>query len=185
MSEYVARRIKELRFTHRRTQQEVADFIGVSRQAYARYESGQREPSLEILEKMCDFFSVSPMVFFRNELENPKKYMILTTGSAKYEYLFTRLDCLIQEIAIAGMNESKNGESIFVENDETKQIRELVKKQIKEINDTKTGLLSKISEMDIILSESQKYVEKYVTGVKFTEKFKEELFSKKYFMFLE
>jgi transcriptional regulator with XRE-family HTH domain len=66
MSEYVAGRIKELRFTHRRTQQEVADFIGVSRQAYARYESGQREPSLEIIERMCDFFGVSPMLFFRN-----------------------------------------------------------------------------------------------------------------------
>jgi hypothetical protein len=92
---------------------------------------------------------------------------------------------LIQEIAIAGVNESKNGEYIFIENDETKQIREQVKKHIKEINDIKIGLLSTISEMDNILSEMQNDARQFKSGAKFSEQDKEELFQKKYFMYLE
>lgn len=34
------------------TQQEVADYLGISRQAYGNYESGKREPDYETLLKL-------------------------------------------------------------------------------------------------------------------------------------
>ena len=42
-----------------RTQTEVAKFIGVSTSAYAHYEQGVREPSLDILAKICLYLKVS------------------------------------------------------------------------------------------------------------------------------
>ena len=41
------------------TQRAVADYIGLSRQAYAHYEFGDRYPDLKTLCKLADFFGVS------------------------------------------------------------------------------------------------------------------------------
>ena len=41
------------------TQAQVAKELGVSRQAYSNYESGQREPDIAMLMKMSDFFVVT------------------------------------------------------------------------------------------------------------------------------
>lgn len=44
------RKLKEM------TQIQVSKFLGVSRQAYQHYESGDREPSFDILKKLCVLF---------------------------------------------------------------------------------------------------------------------------------
>lgn len=41
------------------TQQEVADKIGVTRPAYANYESGKRNPGYEISQKLADLFETT------------------------------------------------------------------------------------------------------------------------------
>ena len=41
------------------TQTQVADAVGIGRQAYAYYEKGEREPSTETLCKLADFFGVT------------------------------------------------------------------------------------------------------------------------------
>ena len=41
------------------TQKDVADHLGISRQAYANYETGSREPDLNTLKELADFFNVS------------------------------------------------------------------------------------------------------------------------------
>ncbi len=41
------------------TQQEVADHLGISRQAYGNYESGKREPDYETLLKLGEYFNCS------------------------------------------------------------------------------------------------------------------------------
>ena len=51
-------RLKELRAMHELTQEEFASKSGLSRSAVGMYESGKREPSFEILEKIADFFNV-------------------------------------------------------------------------------------------------------------------------------
>lgn len=52
-------RLKELRLNRGLSQQNVADFLGVSQQAYANYESGKREPEYESLVKLSEFFDTT------------------------------------------------------------------------------------------------------------------------------
>ena len=41
------------------SQQDLADYLGVTRQAYCNYEKGKREPSIWTLEKIAAFYNVS------------------------------------------------------------------------------------------------------------------------------
>lgn len=49
---------KELRIKSGLTQQEMADKLKISRSSIGMYESGEREPSFELLEAIADFFNV-------------------------------------------------------------------------------------------------------------------------------
>ena len=42
-----------------RTQQEVADYLGISRQAYSNYETGKREPDCAALVRLGAYFDCS------------------------------------------------------------------------------------------------------------------------------
>ena len=42
-----------------KTQQEIADYLGISRQAYSHYEAGKREPDFETLLKLGEYFDCS------------------------------------------------------------------------------------------------------------------------------
>jgi transcriptional regulator with XRE-family HTH domain len=52
-------RLQEIRVAKGLTQKQVADAIGCIPSVYSRYETGQREPSLEILVQLAKFFGVS------------------------------------------------------------------------------------------------------------------------------
>ena len=52
-------RLKELRQSKGVTQREVANAIGCSTQAYAKYERGEREPDNSTLKLLSKYFSVS------------------------------------------------------------------------------------------------------------------------------
>ena len=43
----------------KKTQQEMADYLGISRQAYSNYETGKREPDYETLLKLGDYLDCS------------------------------------------------------------------------------------------------------------------------------
>lgn len=53
------RLIKELRIAEGLTIKQVATAIEVNVRSYNYYEQSMREPSLETLKKICDFFDVS------------------------------------------------------------------------------------------------------------------------------
>lgn len=50
--------IKGLRLASHMTQAEVANRLGVTASAYAMYERGEREPNIEIIQRMADIFKV-------------------------------------------------------------------------------------------------------------------------------
>ena len=52
-------RLKQARTQKGLSQQKVADLIGVTRGCYSNYEQGTREPSLEILKRICVTLEVS------------------------------------------------------------------------------------------------------------------------------
>lgn len=53
------KRLKELRLQKGLTQQQVANAIGKTYQAYSYYENGKRDPDTETLKLLADFFNVS------------------------------------------------------------------------------------------------------------------------------
>ncbi len=55
----VGERLRELRKSKDLTQAQVADGINCTPAAYNRYESGERQPSMETLAKLADYFGAS------------------------------------------------------------------------------------------------------------------------------
>lgn len=58
MSTY-SNRIKELRINKSLSQEQLADRLGVTKQAISQMERGVRKPSVPMLEALCDIFNVS------------------------------------------------------------------------------------------------------------------------------
>lgn len=52
-------RIRELRISRSLSQEQLADKFGVTKQAISQMERGIRNPSMAMLEALCDFFNVS------------------------------------------------------------------------------------------------------------------------------
>ena len=53
------RNLINARKAHGKTQQDVADYLGITRQAYSNYEAGKREPDYETLLKIGEYFNCS------------------------------------------------------------------------------------------------------------------------------
>lgn len=53
------KRLKELRLEKNITQEELADFLNVSKSTISLYENGVREPDLKLLVSIADYFNVS------------------------------------------------------------------------------------------------------------------------------
>lgn len=51
--------LKFLRAQKKVSQQEVADYLHITRQAYNNYETGKREPDYETLLKLGEYFNIS------------------------------------------------------------------------------------------------------------------------------
>lgn len=51
--------LKDIRAKRNYTQQYVADYLGCSAVVYSRYETGVRQPSIEMLLKMAELFGVT------------------------------------------------------------------------------------------------------------------------------
>lgn len=81
MNEMLGSRIKALRIAKNFTQEQVAEKIGISRQKYARIESGVNSITLDILSKIAEVLGVTvgditrvldetPVVAYRAGMEN-------------------------------------------------------------------------------------------------------------------
>lgn len=58
MNENFPRVFKELRTANKLTQDDMANFLNISRSSVGMYEQGKREPSYEMMEKIADYFNV-------------------------------------------------------------------------------------------------------------------------------
>jgi len=54
-----AKRLEKLRHEKDLTHQQMADMLGITRQAYGNYELAKREPDIKTLKVLADFFNVS------------------------------------------------------------------------------------------------------------------------------
>ena len=84
--------LKELRTERKVTQQELSDYLGISKSMISMYESNQRKPSYEMLEAIADFFNVD-----MNRLYGAPSnaYYIDPAVNAKAEYARTQEGILL------------------------------------------------------------------------------------------
>lgn len=93
-------RLKELRLRERKTQKDLATFLGVDRTTYTKYETGASEPNLETLNRLADYFGVkieyllgnAPTV---NEPTKPKGVMIPVLGDVRAGYPIEAVENII------------------------------------------------------------------------------------------
>ena len=69
---YLAQNLKYLRKSRGETQEVLAEEIGITPSALANYEQGQREPCIEKLIILADYFEVSVDDLIRKDLQPPK-----------------------------------------------------------------------------------------------------------------
>lgn len=60
--------IKDLRKQKSLSQQAIANYLQITRQAYSNYENGKREPDYETLLKLSEFFGVTVDYLTRGEM---------------------------------------------------------------------------------------------------------------------
>jgi transcriptional regulator with XRE-family HTH domain len=70
----IGKRLKSLR--GKRTQQEIADQLSVSRASYSHYENGHVEPDNDLLIKMADLFKVTTDYLLGKEQKDPAEKLI-------------------------------------------------------------------------------------------------------------
>lgn len=63
-------RLSKLRKDSGLTQNELSKKIGISRATYAQYEIGRREPDIDTIQRLADFFSVS-IDYIIGRVDNP------------------------------------------------------------------------------------------------------------------
>ncbi len=51
-------RLRELRKELKKTQQQMAKFLGITQQAYAAYENNKAQPPIDIVNKLASYFNV-------------------------------------------------------------------------------------------------------------------------------
>ena len=80
-------RIKKMRQVKGVSQQNVAKALGLTRQAIALYETGQREPKLETWQKLANYFGVSvPSLMGLDEITTNKIYLFQGNNLGSYSF---------------------------------------------------------------------------------------------------
>ena len=64
-------RIRHLREDKDLSQQTIADFLNIQQRTYSRYETGEREPGIDELINIANYFNVS-VDYLIGRTENPK-----------------------------------------------------------------------------------------------------------------
>ena len=81
-----AERLRELRKSRRLSQGDIADLLGVTRQAVSAYERGTREPDYESLEVLADYFNVD-MDYLMGRTSKTTRIAVPTSGQDESYYL--------------------------------------------------------------------------------------------------
>lgn len=64
--------LRLLREQNNFSQAKISEYLGVSRQIYLKYESGEVEPGIRIIKALCQLYKVSYDTIIENKLHKPK-----------------------------------------------------------------------------------------------------------------
>ena len=97
--------IKILRKQIKKTQDEVAKELNLQKQTYQNYELGKREPDLQTLKKIADYFNVS-LDFL---CDRPRPYDLPSTTTQEQKTLINKItdlnreQCMLVDAYIEGL----------------------------------------------------------------------------------
>lgn len=92
----LGKRIKKIREEKGFTQQQLADKLGISIHTVSKYEQGQREPSMEIMNKIANILKVELFEFIVDKEDVLKKWNVEFNNDALSKEV--QLHNLLQEL---------------------------------------------------------------------------------------
>jgi len=94
-----AQRLTMLRLSKDLTHRQMADVLGITRQAYGNYESGKREPNFEAIHKLASFFNVPTDYLLEHPAveQPPGKNFDLLSALENNEYQLTAGDIQLNQ----------------------------------------------------------------------------------------
>jgi Predicted transcriptional regulators len=97
-------KLKELRKTKGISQDEVANALGITLRTYQNYEYGQREPNIEMINKIADFFGVTTDYLLGREPQpNPLAMLNISVNDKKFIEIYNELSDLHKQIFVDTM----------------------------------------------------------------------------------
>lgn len=100
--------LKQLRALKGVTQREVSQAVGCSEVVYSRYETGIREPSIDLLIRLADFFEVTTDFLLGHDVEASEMLNEYEVGLIR---AFRRADQRAREDALALLISHHQGEN--------------------------------------------------------------------------
>ena len=107
-------RLKKLREARKLTQDQVAQFLEISRGTYAHYEINKRKPDYDMLIRIADFFKVTTDYLLRGNdpkeqnkilteetkkiLDDPKTFLATREGEITPEILDAALEIITEQL---------------------------------------------------------------------------------------
>ena len=89
-------RIKILRLVNNKTQKDIADYLGVTRQAVSLYEQGKRQLNKSDIDTLADYFNVSVPY-----LQGATTYEVLDSAEKDiYNHVTVAMDRVFNEYAL-------------------------------------------------------------------------------------
>ena len=97
-------RLKELRGMANLSQQELSKIIGISKSSINMYERGEREPGLETVRALADFFNVRTDYLLGKTNKNPPSESELSEGEKLWLELYNRVSDDTRDLLIKMMD---------------------------------------------------------------------------------
>ena len=80
----ISLKLKEIRKTAKLTQNDIANVLGTTREAYGMYESGKRQISLKVLDDLAKYYNVS-IDYLVGRVDSEKEEMELLEAYRKLD----------------------------------------------------------------------------------------------------
>jgi len=102
-------KLKDLRKETKKTQQQLADDLGVNRQTYCNYENGTREPDIETLKRLAKYFgtSIDFLVGQESKIVELNSYPDYKRELIEKTIKLNELECTKADAYVSGLLESR------------------------------------------------------------------------------
>lgn len=87
----IAKKLKKIRIERKKKQQEVADYLGMTKQSYFKYEKGIASVNMNLLIKLSKYYELPEYYFLLDNSDNSNGNFILNQWIDLYESLHKRI----------------------------------------------------------------------------------------------